>query len=133
MSSHPTFRKRLNDYSIILISIFILSILIRGVNPTFGSLVLYVVNDEVANIVLAHLKERYEQNPDKFFDVYGTEIGGIVLAKELQKSYGVTLNLQKIGTLIGDGRSLEVLLGVEDARFRRVWKPRNAQLTLQQV
>ncbi len=90
------------------------------------------LNDDESNIILSHLKKRYEQNPDKFFEVYGSDMGTIVLSNELHRS-GHHMNPTAISPIISDGRSLSDLLGINDIRFRREWKPKHITITLENI
>ncbi len=83
--------------------------------------------DEVDKIT-EHLRNRYNENSQKFFDVYGSRNGGIMLAREMELKYNFKLNPTRISQLVENGRDLSTMLGIEDRRFEE-WNPQNIQLT----
>ncbi len=90
------------------------------------------LNDDESNIILTHLKKRYEQNPDKFFEVYGSDIGTVILSNELYCS-GYNMNPAAVSSINRDGRSLNDLLEIDDIRFKREWNPKNIQIPLKNI
>ncbi|MEK7485089.1 MAG: hypothetical protein AABZ60_12245, partial [Planctomycetota bacterium] len=93
---------------------------------------MYSTTDEARQII-GHLKRRYEQDPNSFFEVYGSILGSVILAKELQQNHGIDLSPASISSIVGDGRALEESLGIADVRFKREWRPKNIDSTLENL
>jgi len=77
--------------------------------------------------VIRFLRDRYQQDPNAFFQRYGTKVGdyniSLVLAEE-----GVTVeDLGRLHTLTGEGSVLAHLMGLKDERFSK-WN--NQRFTL---
>jgi len=65
--------------------------------------------------VVSFLKEQYETNPDLFFSIYSNKNNG--KAKIIKDGTKIEINSQDATNLFADGKTLSLLMGVQDERF----------------
>ncbi len=78
---------------------------------------------------LDFMRRKYQENPDAFFERYGSPQGTNNLVEDMKPEREFKTNLRKVHTLLGDGESLSKMLDIEDERFKTKWNPSVIQIS----
>ncbi len=71
-----------------------------------------------------------DRGEDRFLSIYPSELGEMIIAKEIHNRTGHKLDLFRIHQLVGDGEIVAFLVGGSIERFAREWQPASRRMNL---
>jgi len=86
-----------------------------------------------AEAIIDFLRDEYAKGEDRFLSIYASELGEMIIAKEVHNRSGHELTLLKIHLLVGKGEMVAFLLGGSIERFAREWQPKTMRMSLYSV
>jgi len=83
--------------------------------------------------IIDFLRDEYAKGEDRFLSIYASELGEMIIAKEVHERSGHELNLFNIHQLVGKGEMVAFFLGASIERFLSEWQPASKRMSLYSV
>ena len=86
-----------------------------------------------AQVLISHLEQRYQQQPELFLQIYTSPIAPVILSKEMSVTYGIEMPVSGISDLLYDPKVVSALTRIPYAQIRNQWNIEKTRLSLSEV